>query len=254
MMICGIWRFSSAVSATTIAREAGDFIDFLVEGDAFLQVLELDGAGDFGEEREGVRIPLADDIALRDLGAFFHAELGAVNDGVPLLFAALVVDDGDGAVAVEGDEAAGLGTDGDEVDEADGTGVLGLEVRGVVHARCRAADVEGAHGELGAGLADGLGRDDADGFAHFDHFAGAQVAAVAEDADAALGLAGEDGADLDLSIPAAWMADARSSSISWLTSTMVLPSKSLSFSSETRPMMRSRSGSMVSPASIMGVT
>jgi hypothetical protein len=29
-----------------------------------------------------------------------------------------------------------------------------------------AADVEGAHGELGAGLADGLGRDDADGLAH----------------------------------------------------------------------------------------
>ena len=60
-----------------------------------------------------------------------------------------------------------------------------------------AADVEGAHGELGAGLADGLRRDDADGLAHLDHLAGAEVAAVAEDADAALGLAGEHGADLD---------------------------------------------------------
>ncbi len=65
-------------------------------------------------------------------------------------------------------------------------------------ARGRAADVEGTHGELGAGLADGLRRDDADGFAHLNHLAGAEVTAIAEDADAALGLAGEHGADFDL--------------------------------------------------------
>ena len=57
--------------------------------------------------------------------------------------------------------------------------------------------MEGTHGELGAGLADGLRRDDADGFAHLHHLAGAEVTAVAEDADAALGLAGEHGANLD---------------------------------------------------------
>ena len=43
-------------------REAGDFVDFFVERDAFLQVLELDGAGDLGEDGEGVRIPLAEDV------------------------------------------------------------------------------------------------------------------------------------------------------------------------------------------------
>ena len=43
----------------------------------------------------------------------------------------------------------------------------------------RAADVERAHGELRAGLADGLRGDDAHGFAEFDHAAGGQVAAVA---------------------------------------------------------------------------
>ena len=59
-------------------------------------------------------------------------------------------------------------------------------------------DVEGTHGELGAGLADGLRRDDADRFAHLHHLAGAEVTAVAEDADAALGLAGEDRADFHL--------------------------------------------------------
>ena len=64
-------------------------------------------------------------------------------------------------------------------------------------ARSGSADVEGTHGELGAGLADGLRRDDADGLADLHHAAGAEVAAVAEDADAALGFAGEDGANLD---------------------------------------------------------
>ena len=130
-------------------------------------------------------------------GAVFDLELGAVDDGVTLLLAALLVDDGDGAVAVHRDQVAVLGADGDEVDEAHGAGVLGFEVRGVRDARCRTADVEGTHGELGAGLADGLRRDDADGFAHLDHLAGAEVTAVAEDADAALGLAGEHRADLD---------------------------------------------------------
>ena len=196
MMICGLTLLVGGVGDDE-TREAGDFVDFFVERDAFLQVLELDGAGDLGEQREGVRIPLAEYVALGYLGAVFDLELGAVDDGVALLLAALVIDDGDGAVAVHGDQVARLGADGDEVDEADRTGVLGLEVRGIRDAAGRSADVEGTHGELGAGLADGLRRDDADGLAHLYHLAGAEVTAVAEDADAALGLAGEHRADLD---------------------------------------------------------
>ena len=65
----------------------------------------------------------------------------------------------------------------------------------------RAADVERAHGELGAGLADRLGGDDADGFAELDRQAGREVAAVALGADAALGFAGQHRADLELFEP-----------------------------------------------------
>ena len=61
-----------------------------------------------------------------------------------------------------------------------------------------AADVEGAHGELGARLADGLGGDDADRLADVHLAAAGQVAAVALDADAAPRLAGEHRADLHL--------------------------------------------------------
>ena len=52
------------------------------------------------------------------------------------------------------------------------------------------------------------------------------------------------------SMPPSWIAWALSSSISSLTSTMVSPvNGSTIFSSVVRPMMRSRSGSMISPLS-----
>ena len=58
--------------------------------------------------------------------------------------------------------------------------------------------VEGTHRQLGAGLADRLGGDDADGLTDLDHLAGGQVAAVAAAADALARDAGQDRADLDL--------------------------------------------------------
>ena len=60
-----------------------------------------------------------------------------------------------------------------------------------------AAGVEGTHGQLGAGLADGLGGDDAHGLTHAHGLADGQVDAVAVGAHAAAGLAGEHGAHLD---------------------------------------------------------
>ena len=65
-------------------------------------------------------------------------------------------------------------------------------------ARGRATDVERAHGQLGARLADRLGGDHADRFADVDQDAAAEVAAVALGAQAVARFAGERRAHPDL--------------------------------------------------------
>ena len=54
--------------------------------------------------------------------------------------------------------------------------------------------VEGAHGELGTRLANGLGRDDADRLTELDELVGGEREAVARGADALNGVTGERGA------------------------------------------------------------
>ena len=183
--------------ADHVTRQAGDFVHFFVERDAFLQILELHGAADFGQDRESVRIPLDHNLAERDRIAFVDLELGAVHDRVALAFAALLVDDGNRTLAVHDNQIARLRLDGLQSDEAHGTIVLGIEARLLGNSRCGTTDVEGTHGELRSRFADGLSRDDAGGFAEFDETSGRQVTAVAHDADAALGFAGQHRADLD---------------------------------------------------------
>ena len=85
-----------------------------------------------------------------------------------------------------------------DADELDLALALALDVLLLDAAGGHAADVEGAHGELGARLADRLGGDDAHGHAHLDELAGGQVHAVAAAADAQRRLAGHRAADLDL--------------------------------------------------------
>ena len=135
----GLTLLVAASRVTTQLRQAGDFVHFFVHGDAFLQVLELNRAADFGQDREGVRIPLDQDLAELDRLAVFDLQLGAVDHRVALLFAALLVHDGDRAVAVHGDQVAALAFDGLQVDEPHDAVVLGFEARLLGDARwpCR---------------------------------------------------------------------------------------------------------------------
>src|SRR6202034_3354895 len=108
-------------------RQAGNLVHFFVERDAFLQVFELNGAADFREDGEGVGIPLGHDLAEGDRLTFFHLKARTVDDLVALLLAATIVDHGDGAGAVHGDEIALTAADRSQVDEPDGPVVLGFE-------------------------------------------------------------------------------------------------------------------------------
>src|SRR5581483_59707 len=107
-----------------------------------------------------------------------------------------VVDDRHLAVPAHDDQVAFLALHRRQVDELQEPFVARLERRLLGATARGAADVEGAHRELRARLADRLRRDDADRLAEIDHVPPGEVAAVALAAHALPGLAGENGSDL----------------------------------------------------------
>ena len=113
-----------------------------------------------------------------------------------LALATRVVDDHDLAVAIHDADAlvATLG----EARVADADDAFGPRFERTLldlATRRGSTDVEGPHRELGARLADALGRDDADGLADVHLVAAGEVTPVALGAHAALRLAGEHRAD-----------------------------------------------------------
>ena len=70
-----VWRVADHVT-----RKAGDLVDFFVQRDSILQVLELHRAADLGENREGIRIPLHQHLSELDMISISNLQLGAVND------------------------------------------------------------------------------------------------------------------------------------------------------------------------------
>ena len=164
---------------------------------AFHQVLERDGALDLREDRPRIGIPLGDALAALDLVAVVDAQPRAVLDAVHRAFGAVRIDHRHHEVAAHRDQIAiGVARDVLVLDLD-----LPFEIRldeGLLRDLRRAADMERAHGELRARLADRLGRDHADRLAHVDRRAAREIASVAGAADAGLGLAGEHRADAHL--------------------------------------------------------
>ncbi len=147
------------------------------------------------EELLGIAGAVDDRIAGGDLLALGDLELGDARDGVAVLLAVVTHDGDHPALAlVVGDahdtRGAGQGRlalRGPGLEELDHTG----EAAGDVGPTGDAAGVERPHRQLGARLADGLGRDHADRFAHLDGLAGGQRTAVAGGTHAEVALAGE---------------------------------------------------------------
>ena len=124
----------------------------------FDDVLEADSAGFLGEDRERIRIPLDEHLAGLDLLAVLHLQPRAIHDVVALAVAALLIFDDERAVTVHDDQLAAflVRLDDDQALVVDRAGVPRVERVLLGHARRRAADVERAHRQLRAGLADRL--------------------------------------------------------------------------------------------------
>src|SRR5260221_7908500 len=174
---------------------AGRLVHLLLHGDTLDDVMEPDLAGLLGKDRHIVRIPLDERVALLDVRAVLEGDDRADDDGVILQLATVVAQDGDRAVLVQNDVVAVFHLNEAQFVIEVLAVVLGLDLRHLEPLRRRAADMERAHGQLGAGFADGLRGDDAGGFAEFHERTGRHAASVAMDADAVLALASEHGAD-----------------------------------------------------------
>ena len=87
---------------------AGGFVHFLLHRDAFDDVVEFHLARFLGENRDVVRIPLHEGLALLDLAAVLHGNDRTDHDVVAFEFAAVFGQDGDGTVLVQDDVVAVL--------------------------------------------------------------------------------------------------------------------------------------------------
>src|SRR5690606_14473427 len=172
---------------------ARQLIGLTLDAEAFLHAGERHGTRHFGNDRVSVGIPLGHHLAGGDGIAILDGDDGAVGNLVALALAAIGIGHRQLAGAGHG-HLVGLPLHQLDVEQAGSTAGFDLDVVHRGRPRCRATDVEGAHGQLGAGLADGLGGNHADRLPDVDLVAPGQVAAITLGTDAVAGLTGAGGA------------------------------------------------------------
>src|SRR6202161_1944754 len=145
-----------------------------------------------------MRIPGGDHLPAGDLGAFLRRDRGAIRNLVALALTAELVHHADLARARYRDQVTLLVFHGLDAMEPQRALVADLHAGGRRGPRGRATDVERAHVQLRAGLADRLRRDHTDRFANVDQPATRQIASVAVRAHAIARGAGDRRAHLDL--------------------------------------------------------
>ena len=173
------------------ARQARDLVDLALHRQAFDEVLELDEARDLGHDRVRVRIPGRHDLARADRIAVADADDRAVRNLVALALATEFVDHAELAGARGRDPVALLVMHRLQVVQARRALALRFDRVRRCGSRRRATDVERAHRQLRARLADRLGRDHADRLAQVDAMTAREIAPVALRADAVARPAGD---------------------------------------------------------------
>lgn len=133
--------------------DTGGFVERFRDRLSLDQILEANGAFDFGEQRPGVGIPLDDALAALDHVALVDVQARTVLDTVRRTLGAVGIDDCDNHVAHHRDQVTFAVAGDGLVPDHDLAVEVGFDERLLVELR-RTTDVEGAHGELGPRLAD----------------------------------------------------------------------------------------------------
>src|SRR5262249_1911244 len=157
----------------------------------FDQILEADRSLDFGEDRAGIRIPLGDALTALDVIAVGDLKPGAIRNAVHGAFGPIRIEHSHDQIAVHRDQIAVRIPGAVHVLNSYRSLEVGFAEGLLRNLRC-AADMEGAHGELGARLADRLRGDHTDRLAHIDRRATGEIAPIAFDAHAIDRVAGQD--------------------------------------------------------------
>src|ERR1019366_15568 len=156
----------------------GGFVERFRDRLSLDDVLEPDGALDFGQNRAAVGIPLRNALTTLDHVAFVDMHARAVLDAVGRPLGAVGVGDRKDHVADHRDQMTLAVLRDRLVLDRHLAVEIRLDERLLVDLG-RAADVERPHRQLGTGFADRLRRDDADRLAVVDRRASGEIAAVA---------------------------------------------------------------------------
>ena len=180
------------------AQDTRASVTLLQQRLADLDVLVADNATLPRDDGYVVRIPLGQNLARADLLPLLHAQDRTRRHRVPLDLPLLLVEQNDLTVPVHGEDLPVFVLGRAHVGHADDPPAAREDSRLVRGLNRDAADVERAHRELRARLADGLRGDDADGHALLDELAQRQVHSVALRAHPERSFAREGRADADL--------------------------------------------------------
>src|SRR5205814_1577704 len=149
-------------------------------------VVEADVACFLRQNRDVIRIPLHEGLALLDMAAVLDGDDGANDDGVRLEFAPIFSHNGNRSVLVQNDVIAVFERYDAEVVVAKRAVHFGFDLGLLELALGGSTDVECAHRKLRAGFTDGLRGDDANSFTELHQPAGGEVASVAIHTNAVL--------------------------------------------------------------------
>ena len=149
----------------------------------------MHSTGNFGDDRNNVRIPSANHIVLHNIMTVFDHHHRTVGDGISLKGNSLGANHRNFTVTGKDDDFLGVGPgillqNRTDVAESDLTWLANLDVTVTHFALHYTTDVEGAHGELSSGFTNRLGGNDTYRHAFLNQGTCGKIMAVAHAANA----------------------------------------------------------------------